>query len=211
MRVLSFAAGAAAVFASFATMVVPQRALAACATPIAGAVLTPAADLLTKFPAAGGALVSEVRNLVTTNLDNLGAVMGLVPNASVEQKRAIGAGLGQAAAVCLRTERDSARPIQEAILKLDDRELLLAFQAATGERQTAAIGGGGGASGGGLGGGGVGIGSSNTSAATSGFFVNPTSMTPNSPGGLTAGSGSSVPLATVRSLSSQTVISPSSP
>ncbi len=97
---------------------------------------------------------------------------------------------GQAAGVCARPDPDAARRIQEAMVRLDDREMLLAFQAVTGDRQTAAPGGPGGGAAGGPGGGGVGgIGSGGNGGGGSGFFGNSTSVLGNTnAGGQSAGS-----------------------
>ena len=139
-------------------------ASAACVSPASGAsqasidrLMASPAALLERFPEGQGALVSEVRNYVATNFSTLGPIAGLIPSANADQRRSIGAGLGQAAAMCARSEPETARRIQEAILAADSREVSLAFQGVVGDRPTAAVGpGGSGAnSGGGLGGGGL--------------------------------------------------------
>lgn len=114
---------------------------------------------------------------------------GLAAQANAAQKSALGAGLGQAAGVCIRPDPEAAAAIQETVLKLTDREVLAAFQAVTGDRQTAAVGGGG-AAGGGPGGGGVAGQPGGFSSAGSGFFANSTSVTPGGQGGYNPGSGS---------------------
>lgn len=187
----------------------PDMALAACAAPTPGATLTAPDQLLSRFPAGEGAMVSEVRNLVATNPANLDAITGLVVRATPAQKRAIGAGLGQAAGLCARPDPDAARRIQEAVIRLDDREMLLAFQVVTGDRATAAAAGPGGGAGGGQGGSGVAVGlGGGTGAGSSGFFGDATSVVANNASGYAAGGGSGVSLRPARS-SGGTTFAPS--
>ncbi|WP_188311952.1 hypothetical protein [Salinarimonas soli] len=184
MNKTRFAAKASAMALGLGVALLPGAALAVCAAPVAGTTLVAPDQLLSRFPEGGGGLVSEVRNLVATNPANLDAIVALAARGTAAQKRAIGAGLGQAAGICARPDPDTARRIQEATVRLDDREILLAFQAVTGDRQTAAAGGrgggaggnGGGIGGGGVGGNGVGVGGG---GGASNFFGNSTSVLGN--------------------------------
>lgn len=178
-------------------------AFAACAALPAGAPIVSPGDLLGRFPSGGGGMVSEVRNMVATNpgsVDGIGAILGA---ASADQKQAIGAGLGQAAGLCTRQEPDSARRIQEAVLRMNNSDVSTAFQTVTGDRQTAATGGGG-AGGGGGGGGGTGVPGSSTAGGTSPVIPTSTSSFANSGLTFSAGSAVSAGLATRRTLAGTT-------
>jgi len=182
---------------------------APCAQPTPGVTLTPPDQLLSRFPEGNGALVSEIRNLVATNPANLAAITALAARATPAQKRAIGAGLGQAAGVCSRPNPDAARLIQEAVVRLNDRDILLSFQGVTGDRQTAAVGGAGG-TGGSQGGAGVGsTPGSGGGGGGSGFFYGGGSSTNNgNTGGFGGGGGSSVALRSSAGGSGTTVLGP---
>lgn len=108
-------------------------------------------------------MASEIRNLVTTDPSLVDSMLSLVASANADQRRAIGAGLGQAASICTRPEPQIARQIQESLLKIANPDVVLAFQAVVGD-QTAAVGGGAGAGPGGVGG----SGTSATGASTTG-------------------------------------------
>lgn len=179
-------------------------AFAACAALPAGAPVVSPGDLLGRFPSGGGGMVSEVRNMVATNpgsVDGIGAILGA---ASADQKQAIGAGLGQAAGLCTRQEPDSARRIQEAVLRMNNSDVSTAFQTVTGDRQTAATGGGGGGAGGGGGGGGTGVSGSSTAGGTSPVIPTSTSSFANSGLTFSAGSAVSAGPATTRTLAGTT-------
>ena len=99
-------------------------------------------------------MASEIRNLVTTDPSLVDSMLSLVASANEPQRRAIGAGLGQAASICTRPEPQIARQIQESLLKIGNKDVVLAFQAVVGD-QTAAVGGGASAGAGGVGGSGT--------------------------------------------------------
>lgn len=175
-------------------------AMAACVSPTAGApqsavdrVLASPSALLERFPEGQGGLIAEIRNVVATNPTALAPIAGLIKSANADQRRAIGAGLGQAAAMCARSEPETGRRIQEAILAADSREVSLAFQAVVGDRPTAAVGpGSSSASSGGLGGGGLATQSASSSTGSSPYSYSSPAVA-NTSGTPTTG-GSSVSL-----------------
>ncbi len=187
--------GAAAVGTS--AFVAP--AFAACAILPAGAPVVRPGDLLGRFPNGGGAMVSEVRNMVATNPSSIDGIPAILDAANAEQKRAIGAGLGQATKLCASGEPDSARRIQEAVLKMN-KDVVLSFEVVTGDRQTAATGGGPGGGGGG-GGGGTGISGSSTANGSNSYIAPSTSSFANSGSSFSSGSGGFAGLTTGRSVS----------
>jgi hypothetical protein len=159
-------------FVVLAVGALPTLAEAACvsaaaalpAAAVDGARANPA-GLLTRFPNGEGAMASEIRNLVTTDPSLVDSMLSLVANANADQRRAIGAGLGQAASICTRPEPQIARQIQESLLKLANPDVVLAFQAVVGD-QTAAVGGGAGAGPGGVGGSGTNASGAGTTGGT---------------------------------------------
>lgn len=152
-------------------------------------------------------MASEVRNMVATNPDSVDGIQAILDRASPEQNQSIGAGLGQAAGLCARRQPDSARRIQEAVLRMN-KDVVLSYELVTGDRQTASTGGGV-AGGGGGGGGGTGV-SSSTTANGSNFYSAPsTSSYANQSGSFSSGSGSSLGLTTARTSSSTiTIVQP---
>lgn len=180
-------------------------AFAACATLPAGAPVLSPGDILARFPSGGGGMASEVRNMVAANPGSVDGISAIVGAATPDQKKAIGAGLGQAAGLCTRQEPESARRIQETVLRINNDDVLLAFQTVTGDRQTAATGGGA-AGGGGGGGGGTGVPSSTTTNGSSPYFAPSTSSFANS--GLTFSAGSAVSAGLVASRSFTTTLGP---
>ena len=106
-------------------------------------------SLTQQFPSGGGAMITQVRDLVASNPAALPAVMGLLANANPDQKSAIGSGLGQAARLCVRGDQAFAGQIQTAITQANDRAVTVAFTAVTGEEPLGGIGGGPGGGGGG--------------------------------------------------------------
>ena len=71
--------------------------------------------LLTRHASGGAAMVTEVRNLVSSDASTLPLIMALVPGATPDQRSAIGTGLGQASAMCLnsRTGDDSSHSARD--------------------------------------------------------------------------------------------------
>lgn len=108
--------------------------------------------LLQQYPGAGLGLSSDARALAGTDADTVPVLIGLAAVASPAQQAAIAAGLAQAAAACAAQRPDFAAYIQEQIALSGQQLLIAAFIAASGDVETAALGGGG-AIGGGIGGG----------------------------------------------------------
>jgi hypothetical protein len=104
------------------------------------AFLASPAQILQQFP-GGGALTAQVRDLVATDRGALPAAMAMLANADPDQKAAIGAGLGQAARHCLRTDPASEHHIRQAVAEANDRAVAVAFAAAS--EQPVGEGGGG--------------------------------------------------------------------
>jgi hypothetical protein len=96
--------------------------------------------LLDKYKNGQGALASEVRDLLTTRPETVEGVLTLVKaSSSDDQSRAIGAGLGTAASVCVLTQPAIAQHIQEVVLKTENTSLIQAFVSITGEISTQAV------------------------------------------------------------------------
>jgi hypothetical protein len=91
-------------------------------------------ELLAKSPNGGPGFVAAVRDLVAINPATLQPVLNLLPNASRNQKSAIGAGLAQAARRVVKTNPGFAAEIQKAILNTRDQDVVLAFAAGSGDR-----------------------------------------------------------------------------
>lgn len=154
--------------------------------------------LLSRFPDAGGALVSEIRNIAVSDGSAVAAIAGLMSGSSPAQVGSIGTGLGQAAAICASREPQTAEAIQAAVLAASNSPLMLAFQAVTGDFRTTAVGGGaGGGAGGGGSLGGSGTGSTIGNASGGGLSRTTNSITaPNSVFSFSTGSGQTPTLAT---------------
>jgi len=110
-------------------------------------------QILQQFPNGGAAMISQLREIAIADPKSLDAIMGLIPNASKDQKAAIGSALGQAAKVVVKTDQAYANDILQAIAKTKDQDVFLAYSGVAPDQGTAATGGGGA---GGGGGGGVG-------------------------------------------------------
>ncbi|UFW88716.1 hypothetical protein BjapCC829_09550 [Bradyrhizobium barranii] len=67
--------------------------------------------------------------------------MSLAKASTEDQSRAIGAGLGTAASVCVLSQPDVAQRIQEAVLKTGNAPLIQSFTSITGDIPTEAING----------------------------------------------------------------------
>jgi len=108
-------------------------------------------DALSKSPDGGGGLIAQVRDLAASDSATLPVIMGLLKSANDDQKRAIGAGLAQAARICVPKDPGYANQIQVAIADSKDPVLVLAFASAAGNQPigAGAPGGSPGASGGG--------------------------------------------------------------
>lgn len=154
------------------------------------------AALLSRNPDGGGTMVSEVRDLVTGDLGTVSALLALAPRATLDQRIAIGTGLGLAALILVRSNPQAGTTIQNAILSLADVSLTQAYAAVTGNQNIAAAGPGGG------GGGSAGAGESATGGSTpNGGITGASVFAPNyattnvadaftTPGFTTSGAGS---------------------
>lgn len=146
--------------------------------------------LLSEFPGGGLPLSTRVRSLAGSDAATLAPIAGLVSTATPAQVSAIGSGLARVARACQIANPEYAATIQELVASLDNDGLEVAFEAASQEVQTAAVGTGGGAAGGAggaggaIGGGGTAGGGSAGSSAGGG-----TSSTGNSSGTFSVGSG----------------------
>lgn len=96
--------------------------------------------LLAANPAGGGGLSIGLRNRAAQDMAAVRAILSLVPEASPEQRAAIGVGLGSAAMLCLREHADMARLIQAAVVALDDEVVTRSFAGVTGDIFTGAVG-----------------------------------------------------------------------
>jgi hypothetical protein len=97
--------------------------------------------LLVNFADGGGALSSAIRDLVTVRPETLEGIPSLAQAASSDQNRAIGAGLGTAASICVLSQPATAMDIQAAALKSSNEDLINAFVSITGDIPTNAIAG----------------------------------------------------------------------
>jgi hypothetical protein len=107
---------------------------------------------LTQNPEGGAALISQIRDLAASDPATLSVIMGLLPNANRDQKRAIGSALAQAARICVRSDQAYAGKIQQAVADAKDPDLRVAYAAAAGDQPIGAAGGAGAGSAGGVGG-----------------------------------------------------------
>jgi hypothetical protein len=149
----------AVVFSLGALMLSPARAQnspPANQSPLSSHSAIPAADfvanpsaLLALYPLGGGSMVSDVRDLVTADMQTVDPLLSLVATANSEQKNALGTGLGLAALDLARSNPQAASVIQNALVRLNDPTLLAAYAAVTGNQRLAAAGPGAGAGGGG--------------------------------------------------------------
>lgn len=95
--------------------------------------------LLDRFSEGQGGLASEVRDLVSARPETIEAMRSLAKAGSEDQSRAIGAGLGTAASVCVLTQPTVAQQIQETVLRTENAGLIQAFVSITGDIPTEAI------------------------------------------------------------------------
>ncbi len=151
---LSFRAMAAAIVAVVVAMsAAPQQASAQQPPGLtATSFLANPGQILQQYPNGGPLMITAIRDLAVSDPATLNTIVGLLPNASKEQKGAIGAGLAQAARILVKTNQAAAGLIPEAIARSNDQDVVLAFLIANGERELGTIGGGAGAGGGASGG-----------------------------------------------------------
>jgi len=95
--------------------------------------------LLAQYKEGQGALASEIRDLLTIRPETLEGMASLSRASSIDQSRAIGAGLGTAASVCVLTQPAFAQQIQEVVLKTENPALIQSFVSITGDIPTEAI------------------------------------------------------------------------
>jgi hypothetical protein len=149
-------------------------------------------DLISKSPQGGGSLTAGVRDLAASDSATLPAITGLLKNANDDQKRAIGAGLAQAARVCVAKDPAYANQIQQAVADSKDPVFTLAYAAGAGNNPIGAGAGGGspGASGGattgfgtptGTGGGAEGIGGNGVNTGQFSYYASTNSANSVSP------------------------------
>jgi hypothetical protein len=122
-------------------------------------------QLLQQYPNGGPLMISRIRDLAASNPSALPGIQALIASANADQKTALGTGLGQAARICVNTDRDFANQLQTAAA--GDADVRLAYQAVVGDIATAAAGTG---AGGGGPGGGVATGGALTGSSTGGSF-----------------------------------------
>lgn len=146
------------------------------------AFLAAPSSLLSEFPSGGLPLSTRVRSLAGSDASTLDPIAGLIASANPGQVSAIGSGLARVARACQTVNPEYAATIQDKVASLDNEALEVAFEAASQEVQTAAVGavagagggatGGGGAIGGGgaAGGGAAGGGGSSSAGNSSGSF-----------------------------------------
>ncbi|BAL78855.1 hypothetical protein [Bradyrhizobium cosmicum] len=126
----SFAAtGNSAPCGSNANLVSAEKANSFLANP---------ASLLDQFKDGQGGLASQIRDFLTSRPETVEGIVTLARSSSEDQARAIGAGLGTAASVCVLSQPDVARLIQEAVLKTENPPLIEAFTGITGDIKTEA-------------------------------------------------------------------------
>lgn len=106
------------------------------------------AKLLTEYPTGGLDMSSRVRMLAGSSSETLDLIIGQLPKSNTEQVSAIGAGLARAAIVCARAAPEYAATIQTKVAEVGNKDLEVAFAAATGDFATAALGNAAGARGG---------------------------------------------------------------
>lgn len=86
-----------------------------------------------------GGLAVTVRDLAIGRPETIGGMVTLANQASQDQLRAIGAGLGTAAAVCALSQPGTAQRIQEAVLATNKPEIVNAYTSIVGEVATEAV------------------------------------------------------------------------
>ena len=188
-----------AIAATFGALT-PIAAHAAC-VPASSAVPSTAIDqfvanpnaLLSRYPGGEGGLSAEIRNFAVSDGRTVAAINTLLSSANAQQRSSIGAGLGQAAMACRRTDVDTARQISTLVVSANNNELTTAYNGVTGDTRTTATGGGGGAGGGAGGGGGTGTGfGGGGTGSGGGFTTSGTSSFANAGSTFSSGTGTLV-------------------
>lgn len=96
----------------------------------------------------GGALTSEIRDLLLSDSGTLDSIMDLEQNADAEQKASIASGMAQAARLWLRGDPNFAQQIQQRVADTKDTSFIVAYSNAAGNQPIGALGAGAGSSGG---------------------------------------------------------------
>ncbi|SFP81250.1 hypothetical protein SAMN05216330_110205 [Bradyrhizobium sp. Ghvi] len=111
-------------------------------------------SLLQLYPNGGPQMISRVRDLGASDPTTLPGLIALLkdPNTTKDQIKAIVGGLAQVARMAASTDQAFANEIQTAIAGTGNADVIAAYQAATGDVQIAATGGGAGGGGTGAGG-----------------------------------------------------------
>lgn len=165
---MAAAAALAATISSAASAAIypPQRQLPA--TVISEFKAAPN-SLLQQYPTGAAQLISRVRDLGASDPTTLPGLIALLkdPATTIDQMRAIVAGLAQVARMAAQQDQAYGNEIQTAIAATGNADVIAAYQAATGDVAIAATGGGG-TGGGGATGGGAPTGGSGGAAATFG-------------------------------------------
>jgi hypothetical protein len=105
-------------------------------------------QILQQYPNGGTAMISQLREIAIADPNALTPIINLIATANKDQKTAIGAALGQAAKVVVKTNQAYANSILQQIAQTKDQDVFLAYSGVVPDQATAAIGGGGGAGGG---------------------------------------------------------------
>ncbi|MGY4330311.1 hypothetical protein ACVWWG_004728 [Bradyrhizobium sp. LB7.2] len=193
---MAAAAALAATISSAASAAVypPQRQLP---TQVISDFKTTPGILFQQYP-GGAQLISRVRDLGASDPSTLPALIGLLkdPATSKDQIRAITAGLAQLARLAASSDQAFANEIQAAIAGTNNPDVIAAYQAATGDVQIAATGGGAGGgsgSGGPTGAGGFANGGQGGTLGTFGGLHYANTITPNAGNGVTGTTNSTSP------------------
>ncbi len=96
-------------------------------------------SLLNSNPNGGGALARSARALVLADTEFSDVMLSLGVAANADQRSAIGAGLGQAALACARTQPEAVQRMQAALISRGSPEIAQAFKAVTGDIPTTAV------------------------------------------------------------------------
>ena len=96
--------------------------------------------VLSSYPEGDeGKLSATIRDFATMRPETLEGIRSLSGASSPSQNRAIGAGLGTAAATCVVSHPATAMLIQEAVLRSENSELIQSFESITGDVPTNAV------------------------------------------------------------------------
>ncbi|WP_244623248.1 hypothetical protein [Bradyrhizobium sp. MOS001] len=107
----------------------------------ANSFLSNPAALLDQFKDGQGGLASQIRDFLTSRPETVEGIVSLARASNEDQSRAIGAGLGTAASVCVLSQPEVAQRIQEAVLKTENPPLIESFTGITGDIKTEATNG----------------------------------------------------------------------